>query len=258
MAEVAPSFDPSKPYDVVGHPEGTDVPAFDAAKPFDVVSTAPAGTHEVANWARPGVGFMRGTADILGAPVDAAASLIRPRVWESLTPEQKADFAQRHPVSAASLAAYSEGNKAPIGGSESIKGAMGLVGANPNDVAPATTATQHVLEAAGSGAASMVVPGMGAEAALARSSAASDSFGRMALEILKGSGPVSNAVIGGASGAGGEIAAEAAPDRFKNLARLGWRFGRWQGRWGRYRRCLAGGYRASEDEGRQGHPRARQ
>ncbi len=104
--------------------------------------------------------------------------------------------------------------KNPVGGSESIKKAMGALpfgGANPDDVRPAETTGEKVLEGAGTAAGAMLIPGLGAEALLARSLKQTETFGTQLAKLLAGSGAASNTAIGAAGGALGEVAAESVP-----------------------------------------------
>lgn len=168
----------------------------------------PEGKKSVPDYLRPAVGINRGLADLAGAPVDAATWVINhsPGTWAVNKGAEALGFKAPIPEI-----------KEPFGGSGTFKKAMGLVGANPDDVAPPTTSAQRILEGAGEGAANMLLPGLGADAVLGK---AGNSFIAAALDMIKGSGPISNAVMGAASGAGSEIAQEHAPDAMKPTAAL--------------------------------------
>lgn len=155
--------------------------------------------NEVSLAARPLVGANRTIADTVGMPVDLYSNIIGKPFAKLATGREQRDLP---------------------GGSETVKQGMGLIGANPDSVRPASTTAEKVLEGIGSGAASMMVPGLGAEAILARSAQATESFGNLALNILKGSGTASNAAIGGLSGAGAEVAQEITPEPYKPVAAL--------------------------------------
>ncbi len=92
--------------------------------------------------------------------------------------------------------------KNPIGGSESIKRAMGYIGANPDDVVPANAVERVAGDIAG-GVASFAVPGIAAEGALAR-------FGEGMSPVVKS---VAEGVRGGAS------QPETGLETLKNVAR---------------------------------------
>ena len=167
---------------------------------------------QVPDYIRPVVGANRAIASTLGSAVDAAASLMRPKTWESLSPDQQHDFAQRHPDVAKFMQTWSDSLKHPVGGSESVANAMGP--ANPNEVAPPTTPRQKILEAAGAGAISMALQGMGAEAVLAKADMEAGSFGDTLMNIIKGNGVASNAAMGAGAGIGSEAASEAVPEPY--------------------------------------------
>lgn len=167
--------------------------------------------NEVPLPARPFVGVNRAIAGMVGAPVDAATWAINNSPGTLLVNKGAEALGFKPPIPKI---------ENPIGGSESIKRGMGLINANPDDVRPAETFAEKMLESAGEGAASMLIPGLGAEAALARSWKAGETLGSMALNIIRGTGAASNTAIGAAGGALGEVAAESAPEGYENIARL--------------------------------------
>lgn len=172
------------------------------ARPAPVEADA---RKEVPTAIRPAVGFNRTVADMAGAPVDAATWMIN---------HSPGSFLVNKGAEALGFQAPIPGIKDPLGGSASIKRSMGALpfgGANPDDVRSANTPTERVLEGAGSGAAAMMVPGLGAEATLARVGRESEALGKMMTDIIRGSGVASNTVIGAAGGAAGEGVAEAIP-----------------------------------------------
>lgn len=146
---------------------------------------------------QPFVGFNEVAANTLGAPVDAAAWITNKvaRGAQMLTGEPRHDIVTD-----------------PVGGSGTFKKAMGLVGANPDDVALPTTTTGKVLRAAGEGVGGMVIPGMGAEALLAKTGSEVASFGNMLTNIIKGGGVASNTAVGAGSGAAGALVDEYVPE----------------------------------------------
>lgn len=175
----------------------------------DVLGHAQPDKKEVPIYARPLVGANRAIADLAGAPVDATTFLLNKGA-------QAATWAANKALGTSMEAPQI---KNPIGGSGTFKSAMGVIGANPDDVRPAATRGEKLLEAAGEGAASMLVPGLAAEAALARAPTVDGAI-KAAFDILKGTGPASNVAIGAASGVGGEAAAEAVPEEYAPAAHI--------------------------------------
>lgn len=179
--------------------------AFDDLIPASAEGSPPAGAfddlipkkensevkREVPLAARPLVGANRAIAGMVGAPVDLYSRFVGQPFAKLVTGREQEPLP---------------------GGSETVKQGMGLIGANPDDVRPAETTGEKVLEGAGEGAASMLVPGLGAEALLARSLQEGAGLGNLMLNIIRGTGTASNAGIGAAGGAAGEVAAEAIPD----------------------------------------------
>jgi hypothetical protein len=106
----------------------------------------------------------------------------------------------------------------PVMGSEWIKSGMGLIHANPDDVQPHNEA-ERIAGGIGGGAASAVLLPLGGEALAAGKviSPAAAATTRAAL----GAPDALNATIGGASGAGSTIAADAVPEPYKPLAAVG-------------------------------------
>jgi hypothetical protein len=134
---------------------------------------------------------------LLGAPVDLVSAALRGTPPGINFPSPPADYAQRHPQAAAFLNTFS-GNQPPIGGSDSLNSALGTIGADPRNVVP-TNSLERFTRAAGSGAASMLAPVGG--------------LPRSVTDLIRLLG------IGAASGGSGELAAQAAPDNLKPLAR---------------------------------------
>lgn len=133
-------------------------------------------------------GFNEAAADLAGAPVDAASWLIR----QGLIPKGDTEFERRYPELAKWL--RPDTYKNPVGGSESIKHAMGLVSANPEDV-QAGTEGERVARGAGRGATAVLFPAGEAGAAV-------------------------NALAGTVGGAAGEEASEHAAPKWKPLVDL--------------------------------------
>jgi hypothetical protein len=141
-------------------------------------------------------GFNEATADAIGAPVDATTWLLNRIPGVEI--------------------------KKPFLGSQSIKDAMGVIGANP-DNAPAQNAVERVARGTGGGIASMVVPEavvgtMGKVGAIAPE--AVETLGRVFGQSA-GPGDVAKAAtVGAAAGGTGETAAELSPPQFAPAARV--------------------------------------
>ena len=208
-----PDTDTPAPTINVKGPDGSSF-AFPSGTPGETISSVLQQHYgqsgkDVPDYVRPAVGANRAIADIAGAPVDMAAHALSAPNFPAPTDQ----YRQNHPDAAAFLDALDKGLKSPVLGSEWIKQhVLGAIGDNPDAVKPPTTPTQKLLESSGYGAASMAIPGMGAEAALAKVGAEGDSFAAATANILKGSGAVSNTAIGAASGAGSELGHEIAPN----------------------------------------------
>ncbi len=147
----------------------------------------------------PFVGFDRGLADTLGAPVDAVN-------WGM----GKLGL----PTS-----------QTPFMGSNFLKQSMGLIGANP-DTRPPLTPAESVLQGAGEGAASVMIPEAGV-GAIGDQLAAYAPKTANALESAFGSAKtlpaaLGNAGVGAASGFGTATADQLPiPDQWKPMARMG-------------------------------------
>jgi hypothetical protein len=160
-----------------------------------------------------GAGINRGIASTFGVPVDATTWALNKGIHGV------------NDVAGTNLPDISN----PVGGSESIKRVMGYVGADPNNVA-ADGNLQRYAAAAGEGIGSMAVPGLGAEAALAKTGEALTPMARTALEAVRGGGSqpssamqtlrnlAGNALTGAGSGAGSQAAQDAAPENLKPVA----------------------------------------
>lgn len=99
----------------------------------------------------------------------------------------------------------------PVGGSESIRRAMGVVGANPDDVAPADTG-EAVARGVGGGLVGAAIPA-GLTAGLVRGGLMAAPT---AARVLTAAGDLTpqNALLNAAAGAGGEVASESVPDEY--------------------------------------------
>jgi hypothetical protein len=157
-------------------------------------------------------------AGILGAPVDAA------------------NFALGGLDTLYNWAAGGEGrhlsSDAPVGGSQSIMGALGTIGADPRAVA-ATTPAERVARAGAGGAVSLTLPAAAARAAIGAGVGAGSRLVAPLLEGVAGPAPTgpgtgallshaaASAAIGAGAGVGGKLAADAVPEdagRWKPLA----------------------------------------
>lgn len=199
------------------------------------------------------------TADLLGAPADAGAALIRPTRWVELPADKKEAYRKENPNESAVLDFLEKASTHPTLGSDFFKDMMGkgseaISGSktgNP-DATVAVTPGEKVARAATGGAVDMATMGLGAEgmlargakgvsgvmegipslnesisdglrvadAVLARTGAVGAPVGQGALDVLKGGGTAANTAIGATAGAGSEIAQENAPDALKPTAAL--------------------------------------
>jgi len=103
----------------------------------------------------------------------------------------------------------------PFGGSESIKGAMGLIHANPDEVQPQNEA-ERIAGGIGAGVGGALLLPLGGEA-LAAGKVISPATAQI-VRSATGAPDAMNAAIGGASGAGSTIAADVVPDPYKPIA----------------------------------------
>lgn len=181
------------PFDAINDAAPVAAPTASAAGelPFEAINdgaaTVPPDADMGSLAASPAIGFNRGVADVLGAPVDATN-------W--------AMGKLGVPVS-----------KTPFGGSESIKKGMGLIGANPDTVQHAPRSQlEKVLQASGEGAAGMIAP----EAVIGGMAASGVKMAPRIAEGLdsafgsaKSTGSVAkNAVIGATAAGTGEAGAQ--------------------------------------------------
>jgi hypothetical protein len=173
-----------------------------------------------------GAGANEAIASTLGAPVDAASWLLN-RAHDIVTsPDATRNAALAQDAEAGLNPTLPQTNGTeppapwithPFGGSDSIRTAMGLVGADPRDVG-ANTAIDRIARGTGEGVVSMIAPTAAARAVV----------GGMAPGVVQGVtqhladvGLPTAAAIGAGSGAGGAGAAEVVPDQYKPLAELG-------------------------------------
>lgn len=206
-AAVAPRAASSAADDPWAAFDGTPAPApaaqsaTRAAAP--AASEAPAAPHDaktgyLANFA---AGANSAAAQTLGLPVDLATGAINLGI---------------RGVNAATGATVPTIND-PVGGSGTFRRAMGLVGANPDDVRPDGIG-QEIARSAGAGAASAVLPGgiargLGEAGVLAAPTVA---------RIVGATGDVTagNAALGATSGVAADQAAQHVSEPYKPLAAL--------------------------------------
>src|ERR1700722_650159 len=157
-------------------------------------------------------GFNESLADVVGAPVDLAKAglqgigSVENKIVTGLGGQPLTD-------------PYAGVN--PIGGSESIKSALGVIGADPR-ATPAETGPERVVRGVGGGVASMLGP----EAilgVLGKAGALTPEIAAKITQYFGGSSGVSDAIasagVGGYGGGAGETAAEFAPEPLKPAAR---------------------------------------
>jgi hypothetical protein len=173
----------------------------------EITKNLPAQSRPMANFA---AGGNETAADILGAPVDLMTGALNlgARGINALTGSNLGQISN------------------PIGGSESIKSAFGLAGADPRNVQPGSD-FDRLMRGAGQGAASVAVPYAGARAMIARGveglpGAIAGMLGGPAPAegglLRTGLGAAGNATIGAAGGAAGVGAETLVPDEYKPLA----------------------------------------
>ena len=157
-------------------------------------------------------GFNEGLADVAGAPVDLAKAglqglgAVENKIVTGLGGQPLTD-------------PYAGVN--PIGGSESIKSALGVIGADPR-ATPAQTGPERIARGVGGGVAAMVGP----EAILGVLGKVGALTPEIAAKVAQYFGASSSSAdvaasagIGGLSGGTGEAAAEVAPEPLKPAAR---------------------------------------
>lgn len=105
----------------------------------------------------------------------------------------------------------------PVGGSGTFKRAMGLIGANPDDVTPDGVG-QEIARGVGGGLVSAAIPAAGV-AGLVRGGVMAAPAAARTLAVLGDATP-QNALLGAASGGAGEAAASQVPDEYKPVAGL--------------------------------------
>src|SRR6185437_4713960 len=162
-----------------------------------------------------GAGANETIANIAGAPVDTAASLLK---IPDITPEMQADFKARHPLAGQLLDAMGGWNKAlsnPIGGNQTWKYLMGLAGANPDNIQP-QNGIETAARAAGGAVPAMIAPLAGARTAVASGVAKAGPL----MDTLANGSLAGNAAIGAVGGAGGQSAQDQVPDKYKPLANV--------------------------------------
>lgn len=104
----------------------------------------------------------------------------------------------------------------PVGGSNTFKGLMGVIGADPRNIAPQNRADE-LLRAGGQGVGSAVMPGM---VAGALPQAAGPVLGTLQRAVASGATPGA-AAVSGVAGAAGNAAEQAVPEPYKPLANMG-------------------------------------
>jgi hypothetical protein len=165
------------------------------ATPSSIVANTAAGANE-------------SIADVVGAPVDLIAGAINLGI-RGLNAASGANIPQA---------------TAPVGGSQSIKNAFGVIGANPDAVA-ANQPIERIARGIGGGAAAAIAPevmlsGLGAAGLASLYPKTAQFFSTMFGGGGGASQAAGQAAIGAAAGGTGEGAAEVAPEPLKPTARL--------------------------------------
>jgi hypothetical protein len=162
------------------------------------------------------VGFNEALADTLGLPADVVAGALN-LAFKGINKGARAAGLTDDRTQVLSEI------KKPFGGSESLKDALGVIGADPRAV-PANTAAEKIARGAGGGVAAMLVP-EAAVGAAARAGVLAPEAAATASRIVGASktpgDAATSAAVGAAGGATGEGAAEVVPDEYKPVARVG-------------------------------------
>lgn len=184
-----------------------------------------------------------GIAGILGAPADLGAWLVAPQAWSKLDEGERDKFRQENPKQAAVFDFLKEVSDHPSLGKEWWKDAMrstgkleipglGKVAPIKTDEIQPTNLGEKMAGAAGSMISDMAIPGLGAEAILARSWKRGEATQKVmagiidgtaatgALDIIKGGGFAGNIAMGVGAGIGGTLAEDKAPDALKPTAKM--------------------------------------
>src|ERR1700722_2883152 len=156
---------------------------------------------------QPGVGFNEVLADTAGAPVDLVqgAMNLGQKINRSL-----------------GLASLPEPQTPPVGGSQSIKSGLGLIGANP-DEHPANSTPERIARGIGSGAASLLLPAGAIGAASETGAMApqlSEALGEAFGAPATGGQAAGLSAMGASGGAAGNAASEAVPEPYKPYAEM--------------------------------------
>lgn len=185
----------NSPKDAEGslHPDLAPPPDPNAGKRTDILSNVGAGANEAI-------------ASALGAPVDLVNAGVG-AVERGI-----------NSVAGTNL----QPSAAPFGGSQSIKQAMGLIGANPDDTV-ATSSEARVARGIGAGAGSVLAP-MGVAGAIDRGLIAAPQIAQTVAGTLAPASlgnAAGTAAAGGLSAGVGQTAEEVLPDKYATYANLG-------------------------------------
>jgi hypothetical protein len=185
----------ANPFDQFDEPVSRGSSAAPPPNPFDQFDAPEPRGGLAANAA---AGVNEATLGMVGAPVDALT-------WAmNLIPRG---------VNAATGAETLGTIKRPFMGSEMLKEAAGLIGANP-DAIQVRTVGERIARGAGAGIASTLLPAAAMSAVPRAAAGSATEMGRM----IFGAPDAFNAGVGAAAGAGGAGAAEYVPDAYKPVA----------------------------------------
>ena len=189
----------SDPFDMVGAGVGA-LPVPEAPTGAASPASAPTGqkTGYAANVA---AGANDAIAQTLGMPVDAVTGILNlvPRGINAATGTNLPTI------------------ETPIGGSESLRRSMGIIGANPEDVVPGTPG-QALARAAAAGATAVALPGTMAESAIAGLGGVIHPVAHAVLQALAQGASGAGMGAGAAGAVTGYGAEQAAPDQYKPIA----------------------------------------
>lgn len=161
MADAAPSFDASQPFEVQGTKgrAPTSAPTFDPNKPFEVHQEAASANDDKGGiGANLRSGFEEGLTSIpsmITDPASRMADAVRGALPQNEAPANSTAYALG--------AGRNNDNPIPVGSiSHALNQGLGMIGLNPEDVT-ANTAPERIARMAGQGTTAVLAPELGAE-----------------------------------------------------------------------------------------------
>lgn len=205
-AAVSPGPSPGSPQDEQGATDSDSISSklsiLSQARAGKLPSSVPDyGAKLTGTVANAGAGANDAIAGTLGAPVDLMTGAV--------------NLASRGINAVAGTNIPTIDN--PPGGSESVKGLLGYLGADPRNVVPADNLDQ-IARGGGAGIAGTLLPGMAARSLVGAAAVPARSLADHVLQSFASGSPGNLAVVGGLGGAGGEAASQQVPEPWKPLA----------------------------------------